>query len=280
MNVKILQERLESYKCQSILEEEFALKEIIQELILYSLYNTDFFKKAAFQGGTCLRIFYGLNRFSEDLDFALHTVDKSFVLNKYLSEITELLKEMGLEIKVTDRSRADSNVRSAFLKDDSLGKIINTNYISKNTNKIIKIKLEIDTNPPSGAETELKYHNFPNNFAVSCHDTRSLFAGKIHALLCREYIKGRDWFDFLWYISKKIEPNYDLLSNATNQQGPWKNKNIKIDLNWFKKEMSKKIKSIDWKTATESVEPFLKLIDRKSLELWNKDFFLFNLSKL
>ncbi len=274
MSVKIIQDKLDSYKCQSTQEEDYALKEITQELVLNSLYNSAFFKKAAFQGGTALRILYGLMRFSEDLDFALLKPDKKFDLNSYLSSISAELKAFGYDVKVEGRSSANA-VQNTFLKDDSLGRLLKVQYPKSDGRKrALKIKLEVDTNPPAGAKTETKFLNFPINFSVTSHDVPSLFAGNGHALLCRDYIKGRDWFDFVWYVGQKVVPNFKFLSNALEQLGPWKGKSVKADIDWYGKEMSRRIREVDWDKAKADVQRFLRPVDVKTLELWNKKFFL------
>ncbi len=281
MSIKMIQERLDGYKCQSMQEEEFALKEITQELALHSLYTSGFFKKAAFQGGTCLRILYGLNRFSEDLDFALLEPDKHFELAPYLSAISEELKAFGYDIKIQSRSSVDRAVKTAFLKDDSLGHILSVAYPRPDgPARKLKIKLEVDTNAPSGANIETKFHDFPIYYSVTGHDLSSLFAGKSHALLVRPYVKGRDWFDFLWYVSRKTVPNFAFLSNALDQLGPWKSKTVKIGMDWYQKQMTRKIKSIDWEKAKADVQRFLKPADAKTLELWGERFFIENLNRI
>lgn len=274
MSVKIIQDKLDSYQCQSTQEEDYALKEITQELVLNSLYNSGFFKKAAFQGGTALRILHGLMRFSEDLDFALVEPDKKFDLNSYLSSMNTELRAFGYDVKVEGRSSANA-VQNTFLKDDSLGRLLKVQYPkSDGPKRALKIKLEVDTNPPAGAKTETKFLNFPINFSVTAHDVPSLFAGKSHALLCRDYIKGRDWFDFIWYVGQKAVPNFGFLSNALEQLGPWKGKLIKANIDWYGKEMSTRIKEVDWDKAKADVQRFLRPVDVKTLELWNEKFFL------
>jgi len=274
MSVKIIQDKLDSYQCQSTQEEDYALKEITQELVLNSLYNSGFFKKAAFQGGTALRILHGLMRFSEDLDFALVEPDKKFDLNSYLSSMNTELRAFGYDVKIEGRSSANA-VQNTFLKDDSLGRLLKVQYPkSDGPKRALKIKLEVDTNPPAGAKTETKFLNFPINFSVTAHDVPSLFAGKSHALLCRDYIKGRDWFDFIWYVGQKAVPNFGFLSNALEQLGPWKGKLIKANIDWYGKEMSTRIKEVDWDKAKADVQRFLRPVDVKTLELWNEKFFL------
>jgi len=274
MSVKIIQDKLDGYKCQSTQEEDYALKEITQELVLNSLYNSGFFKKAAFQGGTALRILHGLMRFSEDLDFALLEPDKKFDLNVYLSSMNAELKAFGYDVKVEGRSSANA-VQNTFLKDDSLVRLLKVQYPkSDGPKRALKIKLEVDTNPPAGAKTEAKFLNFPINFSVIAHDVPSLFAGKSHALLCRDYIKGRDWFDFIWYVGKKAVPNFQFLSNALEQTGPWRGKSVKVDIDWYQKKMSARIREVDWDKGKADVQRFLRPVDVKTLEMWNEKFFL------
>ncbi|MCX6116902.1 MAG: nucleotidyl transferase AbiEii/AbiGii toxin family protein [Proteobacteria bacterium] len=274
MSIKVIQEKIDSYRCTSHQEEDHALKEITQELILNSLYNAGFFKKAAFHGGTCLRILYGLSRFSEDLDFALLEPDSSFALGGYLTAINDELKSFGYDIQIVTRE-SDRNVKNAFLKDNSLGRILKVQHSKKNgTGKILNIKLEVDTNPPSGAEIENKFIDFPIYFAVTTHDLPTLFGGKSHALLCREYVKGRDWFDFLWYLARKTPLNYSFLSNALDQHGPWQGKKIQVDAAWYADEMKKRIKTLDWVKAKIDVQRFLRPIDVKTLDHWSTEFFL------
>lgn len=281
MSIKMIQERLNSYDCKSEIEEEQAIREITQEVALAALGRADFFKHAAFQGGTCLRIFYGLNRFSEDMDFILKQPNRSFELKPHLHALTDELTAYGYNIEVADRSKMDVTVRKAFLKDDSIGKVLQLNYGSQTGPlRKIRIKFEVDTNPPSGSELEIKYHDFPFVSSVVVQNKPSLFAGKVHALLCRKYIKGRDWYDFLWYTSQGVEINYQFLSSALNQQGPWQGENVQVDLNWCRSGLENAIKSMDWKATAMDVRRFVRVAEQPSLELWSKDLFLAQLKKL
>jgi hypothetical protein len=146
--------------------------------------------------------------------------------------------------------------------------------------KSFKIKLEIDTKPPKGAEVENMYCDFPLNFAVTTHKLSSLFAGKIQALLSRTYTKGRDWYDFLWYASRRTEINFEFLKNGLNQTGPWSKQDIQVDKPWLISQLKNKIIDIDWEDARNDVRRFLKSYELKSLELWTKDFFLSKLKNL
>ncbi len=281
MSVQMIQQRLLSYNCKTDIEEQQAIREITQEVVLAALGRGDFFKYALFQGGTCLRIFYGLNRFSEDLDFILQKPAPDFQLKNYLRYLTDELSAYGYNIEITDREKADSTIKKAFLKDGSLGKVIHLRHSKQTgTPAKIKIKLEVDTNPPLGSGYELQYLDFPFVSAVAVQDKPSLFAGKIHALLCRDYIKGRDWYDFIWYTSQGIGINYEFLASAINQIGSWQNRNVKTDKIWVLEELEKKITSLNWKQVSKDVRPFIRSNEQASLNLWSKELFLGQLRKL
>lgn len=279
MSIDIIDQKLKTYKTSTIEDEEHALKEILQEIALYALATADFFEKAIFHGGTALRILYGLPRFSEDLDFLLKSPNLSFNWEPYIDAIISTCKEYGIQPKITDKSRVDNTVKKMFLKDDSIGKIIDLAFIH-HPGKKLKIKFEIDTNPPLGSILDMKYLEFPIDYSVVAQDLSSSFAGKCHALLCREYVKGRDWYDFSWYIAKKTSPNFIFLSNALDQQGPWSRQKNRITVAWFMNTMKQKIESLDWGKAASDVEPFLNIKDRQSLKLWGIDFFIGKLNKL
>lgn len=281
MSVKLIQDRLDSYNCQSNIEEDHAIREITQEVVLAALGRTEFFKHALFQGGTCLRIFYGLNRFSEGLDFILKEPNRDFQLQPHLQAVSDELKAYGYDVEVTDRSKAGVAVRKAFLKDDSLGKVLQLKYVDKSgPARKIRVKFEVDTNPPSSSGMEIKYVDFPFVSSVTVQDKPSLFAGKLHALLCREYVKGRDWYDFLWYTSQNVGINYAFLSSALAQQDPRQNKNIQVDWKWCFTHLEDRANSVDWAAAREDVRRFVKAYEHPSLELWGRELFLSQLGKI
>ena len=281
MSVRLIQERLDAYACTSTVDEDRAVREITQEIVLAALGRTDFFRHAAFHGGTCLRILHGLERFSEDLDFALQAPDRSFRLDRYFSEVRREMAAYGYEIDFIDRSRVDQAVRAAFLKDDSIGDLLQLRYKPRmGPARAIRIKLEVDTNPPAGARLETHYLDFPFPQAVATFDPASLFAGKLHALLCRPYLKGRDWYDFVWYTSRKTPVNLTLLAAALDQTGPWKGSAEAIDREWCLRALKAKIESIDWQRARDDVRAFLRPSDMKSLEVWCRDFFVAQSGKL
>lgn len=281
MSIRIIQERLDAYHCASQQEEENALREITQEVALAALSRGDFFKKAAFQGGTCLRIFHSLERFSEDLDFMLKKPEQSFSFAPYIKNMAMEFESYGYSLEVTDRSKSEDIVKKCFLKQDSLGKVLNLTHLKSKTNTAkIKIKLEVDTNPPENSGYENRFLDFPFPFSVTMQDLPSLFAGKSHALLCRKYAKARDWYDFVWYISQGIKLNWDFLSSALDQQGPWKGLKPKADRIWYSAEMAKRIDQIDWKGLKEEMLRFLKPAAVAGLDVWSKEFFQDRLGKL
>jgi predicted nucleotidyltransferase component of viral defense system len=281
MNVAMIRDRLATYGCTSEIEEEQAIREITQELVLAALGRTDFFKEAVFQGGTALRILYGLDRFSEDLDFILKKSHPGFTWKDYLPSITEELSAYGYKVETQDRSISETTVKKAFVKDDAIGKVLNFKYAGKaGVLGKIRIKLEADINPPEGGEYEIKYLDFPFVSSVVVQTLPSLFAGKIHALLCRDYLKGRDWYDFLWYTARRTPINYRLLSSALSQVGPGKNYDRPVDYAWCLQALREKIESVDWHSAAADVRRFIRFREQKALDLWNRDLFAGQLEKI
>ena len=276
-SIEIIQRRLGEYACESEEEELNAIREILQELILAGLARTDFFTKAAFHGGTQLRIFEGIRRYSEDLDFALLAPDRTFALKGYLDKVAKELESVGVRLEVKDKSKADNTIKKGFLKSDSLVGLLELHYVggrgTLGTPAKTLIKLEVDANPPTGAGYCGKTCLFPYPAGIRCFDRASSFAGKLHALLCRSYVKGRDWFDLIWYASVKAQPNYLLLSAALDQQGPWSGRHVVADRHWVRRELLSVIDRMDWNAAREDVRRFVYASDRPSLDLWSKDFF-------
>lgn len=279
MSVELIQERLLSYQSQTLQEQENALKEIAQEIALMALHRSDFFKIAAFQGGTCLRILYGLNRFSEDLDFVLEQPNLNFNWSTYINTMQEEFLTYGYALEIKTRNELEKPVKVAFLKTNSVGGLLLLKNYRTNQPKL-KIKLEIDTTPPLGSHFQLNYLDFPLPYSIRTQDLPSLFAGKCHALLCRDYVKGRDWYDFIWYVAKNTKINFELLQNALNQINPWQKTFIQITPEWFLNALSTKINSVDWNAAKQDVAKFLKPKETETLSLWSVDFFQSRLEKL
>ena len=275
---EIITERLLEYKIQTAEEELNAIKEITPEVILYALSKTTFFDHAHFCGGTALRIVHGLNRFSEDLDFTTKKIEKIFQFDDYMDEVLKTLQQYGLEMKVK-KARDDSFVKARELKEDS-DKWTLTFPTNKQLKKVI-IKLEIDTNPPAGAIEANGYLDFPILHQVKVGTIETLFAGKLHALLCRSFMKGRDWYDFLWYVRNKTNINYDLLKNALFQMGPYQEQSLKVvNRDFVIDELSIKINSLDWKEVRKDVERFLKADELDSLKVWDENLFLDRVKKI
>ncbi|QQR91332.1 MAG: nucleotidyl transferase AbiEii/AbiGii toxin family protein [Myxococcales bacterium] len=274
-----IEQRLEQYSPRNKVEEKNALQEIFQEIALYALQRSGFFEHAAFCGGTALRILYGLNRFSEDLDFSLKEADAGFLLDPYVDKAAEYAKDFGLSFEASGRNKVDKAVKGRFLKQNSLGLMLDLDYLNDPREKI-KIKVELDANPPEGAGFERHYHDFPIDFPLLAHDMPSLFAGKIHAVLCREPSKGRDWYDLSWYLSRQINPNLGFLKNALWQLGPWKEKTISVDSKWLKRALSNCIHDADFESLRQDVQPLLGVQERQSLEHWSADLFLSKLNKV
>lgn len=282
----IIEQMLYKYDIKNTNDEINALKEIIQEIVLSGLSRGNFFNEAAFYGGTALRIFYNLDRFSEDLDFALLEPNKDFDISKYFNYIQKELKAYGINLNITTKEKSfDSNITSAFLKGDTLELILKFfpseeehkyNQILKN----LKIKLEVDINPPMGATYEDKYKLLPSPHQIKLYDKESLFAGKIHAILCRGWnnrVKGRDLYDYIFFLASDTKVNIELLKNKLIESNYIIEKE-KFDINELKKIIINKFEKIDYTKAVEDVKPFIKNID--NLNLWNKEFFIEITNKL
>jgi predicted nucleotidyltransferase component of viral defense system len=278
--IELIQQRLETYKAANAVEEEQATKEILQEVALYSLWRADFFEVAAFQGGTSLRILHKLPRFSEDLDFILKAPDPAFSWSSYLPMLIEGLQEFGLQTEVLDKTKMDKNVREALLKDNSIGNQLNLKFYQGHAAATLRIKLEIDVNPPAGSAFAYTYLDFPLDFEVCHQDLPSNFALKIHALLCRSHLKGRDWYDFNWYIKQRTAPNLPHLQAALYQYGPWKNQPINVTSDWVATALREKIASIEWAKAIQDVERFISASEKQSLKLWSEKFFFSKVEQL
>ena len=274
----VLQSMLDKYEIKNSIDETNAMKEIIQEIVICGLSRGGFFNEASFYGGTALRIFYGLNRFSEDLDFALLKPNKDFDLSKYFPFIEKEVQAYGLNLSITEKEKTtDSNIMSAFLKGDTKEHILmffpNENMQNTTSLKNIKIKFEVDINPPSGAKYDLKYKLLPSPHQVRIYDESSLFAGKIHAILCRNWnyrTKGRDLYDYIFYLSKNISVNIELIREKLIDSNVI-NKNDNFDINILKEMLKNKFNQINYNDAKEDVIVFIE--DKESLNLWSSEFF-------
>ena len=271
---------LENYNPKSKNEYENAIQEIMQEISLMGLWRAKFFEHAAFYGGTSLRILYGLNRFSEDLDFSLLKPDPKFNLLPFLKAIEEELELSGLKVNVEHKIKhPEESIRSAFLKAGTLETFIRIGLdesLKRYTqpNEVIKIKLEIDIDPPPGFTTEIQYLTRPIPFSVRTYVPEDLFAGKMHALLCRPYkvrVKGRDWYDFIWYVSKGFQLNLAHLEMRMRQSGHYLSDNS-LSKKIFLDLMQEKILALNLNAAKEDIRRFIR--DPKDLDGWSQEFFM------
>lgn len=267
-------------------ERENALKEIFQEIALSGLSHGGFFDHAAFYGGTCLRIFYGLNRFSEDLDFALIKKEEKFNLDEYFPALEKEFLSYGIEINVESKIKNfDSNIQSAFIKGNTY--VLMMTFFPKNeeiskiiSNKKIKIKFEVDTTNPSGFNIETKFRMMPSPYEVRIFDESTLFAGKVHAIICRNYknhVKGRDYYDYLFYIGKGTKLNLKYLKNKLINTNNNFNKE-EITLDKIKELLKERFESVDYELAKEDVSNFIQ--DKNSLKIWKKELFISTLDLL
>jgi predicted nucleotidyltransferase component of viral defense system len=240
----------------------------MQEIGLAGLQRAGFFDKAAFYGGTCLRVFYGLPRFSEDLDFSLLTTDVDFSLEPYFKALEEEFSAFGFEVEISQRFKAlKTPVVSAFLKKGT--SIYDVHLVGQ---RKLKIKFEVDTDPPGGFATEEKLLVQPYSFYVKCYALPDLYGGKMHALLFRRWknrVKGRDWFDFEWYVQNATPLNLTHLEERARQSGAWQGDELSRDD--FFQLLDARIQLLDVNLAKQDVQPFVRSPQR--LDIWSLSYF-------
>ena len=275
----VIEEMLKSYQVDNIYDRKNAMKEIMQEIVLCGLSRAGFFKEAAFYGGTALRIFYGLDRFSEDLDFSLEQINLDFDLCSYFPVLEKEVKAFGLNVEIQEKQKTkDSNIRSAFLKGNTKEHLLlfyaDERVVGSVAKKeVVKIKFEVDTNPPAFATYEHKYRLLPVPYEIRLYDMPSLFAGKIHAVICRGWqsrIKGRDLYDYIFYLSKAVTVNQRHLRARLIDSG-YISENQECTLEEIKTMLKNRFDSIDFLQARKDVEPFIR--DTSVLDIWSSDFF-------
>ena len=276
---------LEKYDLTNSNSSYDALREILQEIVLLGLYDAGFFKHAAFYGGTALRILHNLPRFSEDLDFSLLENNPEFNLKPYQEAIISTLKSFGFDVTIEIKEKNNSSaIASAFVKGNTIEHLLNINAPKDITNKIhrdqaVKIKLEVDTNPPLEFETANVIRLTPRPFSINAFSLPSLYAGKMHAILCRAWStrpKGRDWYDLVWYIANDVELDSIHLKSRLSQSCKYLEENniqIPSELNkqTIKELLLQRIETLDVEKAKNDVQPFIK--DIREIELWSKEFF-------
>lgn len=267
--MNVFDEMLASYETGNDNDRLNAVHEIMQQVALGGLYNGGFFNKAAFYGGTCLRIFHGLDRFSEDMDFSLLAPDPGFRLDPYFDAIITEFAALGQSIDITTKEKtAQSTIQSAFLKSDTAQYDIHLGHDRK-----IKIKIEVDTTPPLGFSTEQKLLLQPFSFYTNCFTLPDLFAGKMHALIYRSWknrVKGRDWYDFEWYVRKNVAMDFKHFCERAYQFGSEEPGRLTPDR--FRAILKDKIKETDIRQVKDDVMPFIK--DQNKLNIWSTEYFL------
>jgi predicted nucleotidyltransferase component of viral defense system len=268
---------LQRYSRDTMEENVAALREILQQLALLGLWRSKFFEQAAFYGGSALRILYGLDRYSEDLDFSLLAPRRNFSLGTYGSSLERELAGFGFDVSFEpiDKSQ-ESRIESAFIKTNTLKQMVLIEadrglLRGLRSEQKLKIRLEVDVDPPSGFETETKPVLQPVPFAVRAYSLPDLFAGKMHALLCRRWrnrVKGRDWYDFVWYVANYPRLHLSHLERRMRQSGDYTSKEP-LGHDAFRKMLRQAVQNLDIGRAREEVLPFI--LDRRSVEIWSVD---------
>jgi predicted nucleotidyltransferase component of viral defense system len=270
---------LARYERKRVEDDVRALREILQEIALLGLWRSRFFEKAAFYGGTALRILYGMDRFSEDLDFSLLKPTAKFDLSRHCNALEKEIRAFGFEVTVTGKAKSvQGTIQSAFLKADTLRHllVINTTEslaASIPRGQVLKVKIEVDTDPPPGFDTETRFLLQPIPFSVRAFSLPDMFAGKMHAVLCRGWkgrVKGRDWYDLVWYAANHPQLHLGHLEQRMIQSGHLKKTEhlTRVMLSTIAETV---IGKLDVDQARREVEPFVN--DPEALTVWSREFF-------
>ena len=275
----IIEQMLSQHVSVTPNDRKNSIKEVVQDIVLCGLARAGFFQKAAFYGGTALRIFYGLDRFSEDLDFSLMSIDHNFKLDEYLPVVEKELNSYGFRFKAETKTKSkESDVLSAFVKGNTKEHILLCYADEQLANTIvgsemIKVKFEVDTTPPPYAGYERKFRLLPIPYEINLYDMPSLFAGKVHAVICRAWknrIKGRDLYDYVFYLSHQTPINLKHL-NARLVDSDFEDVSLNTSLDEVKSILYRRFEMIDYSQAKNDVLPFIH--NPASLDVWSKDFF-------
>ena len=237
-----------------------AIREAVQVVALAGLNRGGFFENAAFYGGTCQRIFYNLDRFSEDLDFSLLKPEENFSLGKYFNSIKDEYSLVGIPVSVSEKKK-------------STGTTIHTSFIKiEHEASKLRVKIEVDSSPPPYFQTEYKLSMLPYSFMTKCYTPSSSFAAKMDALLFRGWrnrIKGRDWYDFEWYVRGGIALDLMHLNERSRQFG---HTFSNFTANSLRESLREKIMSVDIGSARKDVLPFIS--DPNRLSIWSHEYFI------
>ena len=270
---------LTRYERRRVEDNVRALREILQEIALLGLWRSRFFERAALYGGTALRILYGMDRYSEDLDFSLLKPRVNFEISRYSEALQKEIRSFGFEATVIGKEKnVQSPIQSAFLKINTLKHLLvieTAEEIAQTipSGQVLKIKIEVDTDPPPGFETETRFLLQPIPFSVRTFSLPDMFAGKMHAVLCRGWrsrVKGRDWYDLVWYVANHPQLHLAHLEQRMIQSGHL-NKPESLNQETFFALMTKAIDRLDVNQARREVEPFAK--DPETLKIWSREFF-------
>ena len=279
----VIKALIQNYNPKNDNQAKQALREVMQEIVLAGLSRSDFFEKAAFYGGTCLRIFHGLNRFSEDLDFAYISKDR-ISIEEYFSYIKNEFLSFGIDVNLRVKKKEEQGVQSAFIDSNTQILLLEafSSDLSKNVidNEKIKIKIEIDLDNPDGGTFERKYKMIPSPYQVTIFDESSLFAGKIHAIICRNYknrVKGRDYYDYLFYVSKGSSINIKYLENKLKNSGKLSSSDI-LTLEKIKDLLRNRFLETNYELAVKDTINFVE--SNYDFSNWNKNFFISTLDYL
>ena len=264
----IFDQIVEEFGVKTEVEHLNAVHEVMQQFALAGLARGGFFEKAAFYGGTALHLFYGLPRFSEDMDFSLLKEDATFNFEDYFDAIRNEFSLAGKDVSVEIKHKAihPTAIESAFLKETST--VFDLGFT---TQKQVKVKLEIDIKPPLKFVTEEKLLLRPSSCWVKVFSLDCLLAGKVHAALFRAWrnrVKGRDWYDLEWYIRNGVACNLRHLAErtkATSHDADLSSSEAVVEA------FRNRIDSIDFELAKNDVRPFLK--DVSSLNIWSREYF-------
>lgn len=257
-----------------------ALRETIQEIALVGLWRAKFFENAAFYGGTALRIFYGLDRYSEDMDFSLIKPDSNFSLEPYNRAVQTELESYGFSVQVEQKRKNNlTKIESAFIKANTYQKLLRIGipdftFKGLHARENLKVKFEIDTDPPQKFLTETKTLMQPIPIGIKIYRPSDLFAGKMHATLCRLWqkrVKGRDWYDFSWYVRRRTPLNLEHLQERMWQSGCLK-QNTTLTKELFLQMLKTKISELDIANAVRDVQPFIH--DQAQIATWSQELFL------
>lgn len=270
---------LDRYSCQTREDYVNALREILQEIALLGLWRRKFFEHAAFYGGTALRVLHGLERYSEDLDFSLLKPDPSFSLGAYGDALKREIASFGFSVDFEHRKkRASAPIDSAFLKTNTYEQLIVVEAAGDllrdlHPAKRLKIRLEVDTDPPAGFQTETQFVLQPIPFSVRVYSLPDLLAGKLHAILCRKWkrrVKGRDWYDLVWYAGRHPEVRINHLESRMRQSGDY-SEDEELTSEKLHKLLARAVNDLDVEQVRREVAPFVR--DQRALDVWSRTFF-------